>query len=242
MDTVKVYNLKGVSVGEVSLPELFDATPNNQVLAQYARVFLANQRQGTRSTKDRSEVRGHARKPYKQKGTGNARHGSKKAPSMRGGGIAHGPRPQNFSLKMAKSMRTNALISALAKQKPNCIALDSAEVAEIKTKTVQAFLTKTGLEGKVLFITGKTEKNFVKSARNLQQVNVSHIQVLNAFEVMNCKNIVLEKSAIEMLAENHSKTKVKAKKEVKVKAEKVTVVKKTTKQDIKSVNKLKKNK
>ncbi|MEI7603748.1 MAG: 50S ribosomal protein L4 [bacterium] len=196
---VNVYNLKGDVTGSVNLPEIFEIEPNEDLLSQYVRVYLANQRQGTRDTKDRSEVSGKARKPWKQKGSGNARHGSRKAPSWRGGGVAHGPKPQNFSLKMSKSMKFSALISAYAKQKENCVILENADLEEVKTKSVSEFIKKAGFAKNVLFITADVQKNLVMSSRNISIVKVSNAAVINAYDLLKYRNIVIEKKVLEMM-------------------------------------------
>ena len=199
MSDISIYNIKGESIDKMSLPAIFETEPNDQLMAQYVRVYLANQRQGTRDTKDRSEVNGKAKKPYKQKGTGHARHGSLKAPSMKGGGIAHGPKPYDFSLKMSKMMKKGALISALAKQKSSIKVLDSAKMEATKTKDVLNFLLKSESSNKVLFVTKEKQMNLVKSSRNLKNAKVSVVSDINAYMILNCETIVLEKDALSDL-------------------------------------------
>jgi large subunit ribosomal protein L4 len=226
---VNVYNLNGEVIEKVDLPEIFDIVPNDILLSQYVRVYLANQRQGTRSTKDRSQVNGRAKKPHKQKGTGSARHGSRKAPSMRGGGVAHGPRPQNFSLKMSKTQRFNALVSAYAKRKENCYVLSDSNIEIAKTKTVVNFLDKVNLNNSTLFVTTGVQKNLVLSSRNVQKVSVVTAATVNPYELMKATNIVIEKSVLDLM---HSPSEVEAKKgdtklkkDVEVKADKTVKTK-----------------
>lgn len=201
MSKANLYNLSGSMVGDVELPDIFDNIPNEQLLAQYVRVYLANQRQGSRDTKDRSEVSGKAKKPYKQKGTGRARHGSLKAPSMKGGGVAHGPKPANFSLKMSKTMKKLALISAFSKQKDGIKILESAKVEEIKTKLIKNFLTKADIKGSSLFITLDKQDKLVLSSRNLLKTQVSTVTGLNPYLLLHSKTLIIEKSALERISQ-----------------------------------------
>jgi large subunit ribosomal protein L4 len=207
--SAKIYNIQGEKVGDIDLPAFFDETPNETVLSQYVRVYLANQRQGTRKTKDRSEVTGRAGKPYKQKGTGRARHGSMKAPSMRKGGVAHGPRPQNFSLKMPKVMKSKALLFSYAKKKDDCIILDSAKLDIIKTRKIQDFLDKTNLNDSVLFVVSGKDENFFKSTKNVPNVIVANVSNLNAYNILSSKNIVIEKNVLESMLEAKPKKSIK---------------------------------
>ena len=208
MSKVNIYNLSGEVKGEIELPEIFNSTPNEQLIAQYIRVFLANQRQGTRATKDRSQVRGNAKKPYKQKGTGRARHGSLKAPSMKGGGIAHGPHPANFSLKMSKMMKKNALISALAKQKDNIKVLESGDLEKTQTKLLKEFLKVTDIQESSLFVTHEKRSNLVLSSRNLSKTAVTTVTGLNPYLLLNSKTLIIEKDALITLSKlNEPKVK-----------------------------------
>lgn len=219
----KIYNLTGEVVGNIDLPEIFEVTPNDQLLSQYVRVYLANQRHGTRDTKDRSDVSGRARKPYKQKGTGSARHGSRKAPSMRGGGVAHGPKPANFSLKMSKSMRTSALVSAYASQKDSVIILEDSTIKDVKTKTVTGFINKAKLVKSVLFITSVSNGNLVLSSRNIQNVKIITAANVSAYDVLKYRNIVVEKAVIEsMEVKNSEKIAIKEDVIINTKSKKVT--------------------
>lgn len=214
----KLYNLEGKDLGEITLPKLFEETPNDILLSQYVRVYLANNRQGTRKSKDRSEVRGKAGKPWKQKGTGRARHGSNKAPSMRGGGNAHAVQPQNFSLKLSKTMKGKALISAYASKKDDCIVLENPVMTEIKTKTLINFLDNVELNDTVLFIVENSDSNFVLSARNIPGVNVVNSALVNAYSILKANKIVIDKAILDTMNGDKLTEKTEEKKKIVKKA------------------------
>lgn len=203
--TAEVFDLTGKAVEKIELPkEIFDAKENKQLVAQSVRVYLANQRKGTLSTKSRGEVNISTRKIYKQKGTGRARHGAKSAPIFVGGGIAFGPKPRDFSLKFSQKMKKLALFSVLtAKQKEGSIKLLAGlEKAEPKTKNMEStfinmeFKPKTR---KILLVTTKEMEKVNKATRNLKGVKILNANLLNAYEALNNKNIFFAKEAIEVL-------------------------------------------
>lgn len=200
-----VYDLTGAKKGTVELSkEIFGAKPNEKLMAQAVRVYLVNQRQGTASTKTRGDVIGSTRKIYRQKGTGKARHGAIKAPIFVGGGIAFGPHPRNFELKMSKQMRRKALFSALSAQlaKEKVFAVDG-KASSGKTKEVfglfkkLSVLTKNNKAHKVLFVAN--EGNVVRSVKNIEGTNVLPASLINTYEVLNSNFIVFEKSAFEII-------------------------------------------
>jgi large subunit ribosomal protein L4 len=162
---------------------------------------LAAARQGTHSTKTRAEVRGGGAKPYRQKGTGRARHGSKKAPIFRGGGKAFGPKPRSFAIDLPKKVRALALRHALsAKAKSDTlIVIDTCELKEAKTKELKSRFAKLGF-GSVLIIDGATvPEGFARAARNLPQVDVLPVQGINVYDILRHEKLVLTKAAIEAL-------------------------------------------
>lgn len=203
-----VFSLAGEKSGTVTLPkEVFGAKINKALMAQAVRVYLANQRLGTVSTKTRGEVDGSSRKIYKQKGTGRARHGTLRAPIFVKGGVAHGPKPRDYSLKLPQKMKRVALISALSfKQKEGEIkVLSGLEKIGPKTKIMSTLLNKVSGEGqkrRTLLITSANPKDLVnvyKASRNIKNVEVLNADFLNVYEVLKHKNLLLMKEAIAVL-------------------------------------------
>lgn len=195
----KVLDIKGNTVEEITLTKgLFDIEPNVAVLAQYLRVYNSNQRQGTSKTKTRGEVSGGGIKPWKQKGTGRARVGSSRNPLWRHGGVAHGPRPQDWSLKLPKKMRRLAILSAISSlfTKEKLIILDQIKVKTPTTKEIEKILINLKLTGKTLIVLDTPEQDTIKSARNLSNVKTTLATTLNAFELMSSKNVIFLKAAL----------------------------------------------
>lgn len=213
--SLDVFDTKGKVVRSVDLPkEIFGAKINKQLLAQAVRVYLANQRKGTASTKDRGEVHGSTRKIYRQKGTGRARHGSKKAPIFVHGGIVFGPKPRDFSLKMSKKMKRLALFSALsAKKKANEIkAIKGLNSLEPKTRLMVEVLENLGINEKdkniLLVLSGKSTgelENIYRASRNIEGVHIMNAEMLNAYDALNNKLILLMESSINAMRERFLK-------------------------------------
>lgn len=198
----------GKQTGTTQLPkELFGAKINVALMNQYVHIYLTNQRQGTISTKTRSEVKGSTRKIYRQKGTGRARHGAKKAPIFVGGGITFGPKPRIFALSMNKKQKKLALVSALShalKEKKISGAQDAVLSIAPKTKIYVQFLKNAGLADKgVLFImpADKTEA-FMRASRNVQSSSFIEAKSLNAYEVLRARKIVLFESSVKTLVDH----------------------------------------
>jgi len=199
-----VYSLTGKVVGSVLLPkEIFAVKINDTAMSQAVRVYLANKRTGNPSTKGRGEVTGSTRKIYKQKGTGRARHGGIRAPLFVGGGIAFGPKPHDFSLKMPQKMKKAALFSALStKLKDNEIKiLTGLEKIEPKTKIVADALSKLAvINSKILLITPSSAfDNVYKAGRNIRGVNILPAGLINTYEVLDNKMIILMKDSIDSI-------------------------------------------
>lgn len=198
---VDVYNTKGKVVGKISLPkEIFAAKINEKLMAQAVRVYLANQRQGTASTKTRGEVAGSTRKVYRQKGTGRARHGSVRAPIYVHGGIAFGPKPRDFSLQLPKKMRRLALFSALsmkARDKALYI-IDGLEKIEPKTKNVTDVLKRLQMseKEKILLILSKQSDSIKRAARNIEKLDILPTQLINTYEVLAHPKLIVIKEAL----------------------------------------------
>jgi large subunit ribosomal protein L4 len=202
-----VLNNKGDVVSNISLSEiLFGKEANSDLVAQYIRVYLTNQRVGNASTKTRGEVSGSGKKPYKQKGTGNARRSSLRTPLARGGGITFGPKPRKFRLEMPRKMRIGALLNVLSSRlaSNNMFILNSFGTSDIKTKQVLEILESIKLAGtKTLIITSEKDDNVLKSARNIDRVSVRMVKNLNAYDVISHKNILFLEDSIKSLEDKY---------------------------------------
>ncbi len=206
--TMDFFDMKGKVEEKVHLPkEIFGAKINNQLMAQAVRVYLANQRMGTASTKTRGEVSGSTRKIWAQKHTGRARHGSRKAPIFVGGGIVFGPTHRDFSLKLSKKMKRLALFSSLTSKFKNgeIKGITGFEKIDPKTKLMALALKNLGIsdkDKKVLLITPSSEKDFenvYRASRNIKNINILNASMLNAYEVLNNKLIVLMKESLGII-------------------------------------------
>lgn len=204
MPNLDVLNMMGSKVGEIQLNDtVFGAEVNKEVLHQVVVNYLANQRQGTQSAKTRAEVRGGGRKPFRQKGTGNARQGTIRAPHFSGGGVVFAPKPRDYSYVLPKKVKRAALRSALSAKVANneLIVLDALEMAVPRTKEMITVLKNIGVTGKALLVTLDKNDNVVFSANNLQGVKTSFVGQLNVYEILNHTSLVLTKAAVEKLEE-----------------------------------------
>ncbi len=207
MAKVKVYNMQAEEVGQVNLPDdLFAVEYNEPLIHEVVVAYNANQRQGTKSTLTRSEVRGHAKKPWRQKGTGRARQGSTKGPQWRGGGVVFAPKPRDFSKKVNKQKKRYALLSALSTKLKDgqVVVLDKFAFESPKTKDAQAFLNAFKFEGSVLVVNDANDKNIKLSTANIPSLSIEEASDLNAYEVVASKNIVLTESAIKQIEEAYA--------------------------------------
>ncbi len=201
---VLVYNMKGEKVSEMELNDaIFAIEPNQVVLHEAVKNHLANRRQGTQSTLTRSEVRGGGAKPWRQKGTGTARQGAIRAPQWIKGGIALGPKPRSYSYRLNKKTKRLAMVSALAAkaQANEIIVIDNIEMSEIKTKAFVAFLSALKAEGKSMVVMPEVNKNVVKSAANIPTVMTTISSTLNVYDILNNKNFIVDKKALEKIQE-----------------------------------------
>ena len=204
MPTAVLYNMQGAKIGDVELnAALFGAEVNKAVLHETVVNYLANQRQGTQSTKTRTEVAGGGAKPFRQKGTGRARQGSTRAPQWIKGGVALGPKPRDYSYTINKKVKKLAMVSALsAKAAEECVmVIEDLKMDEIKTKTVADMLKAMGVDGKALIVTNEMEKNVYLSARNIKGVTPTYVDVLNTYEVLKHDKFVISKDAIAKIEE-----------------------------------------
>lgn len=204
MGKMNVINLNGEKVKDINLNKnVFDCEANEIVLKKAIDLQLASLRQGTQRTKSRAEVSGGGRKPYKQKGTGNARQGSIRAPHYRGGGVALSINPRSYTFKMNKKERALALRSALSlkAQEKKLVIVDSLEMSSLKTKDIKAMLNKLNITGKVLFVTSNDAENLYMGSRNLNKVNVILAEELNVFDIVNSDTLVIDEAAVAAIEE-----------------------------------------
>ncbi len=206
MPIVNLYNMNGEVISEINLAdEIFGSDKiNDTVIHQVVKMQLANKRQGTQSTLTRTEVRGGGKKPYRQKGTGNARQGSIRAPQYRKGGVVFAPKPRDYSFAVPKKVKRLALKGALAsKVVENTLkVVDNISVDEIKTKTVVTMLNKLNVAGKkTMVLIEKNDEKFVKSARNIPGVIISFVETINVVDLLNYDNLIASKAAINTIEE-----------------------------------------
>ncbi len=204
MPKIDVYNMEGKKVSDVELKEeIFGIVPNETVVHTVVTNYLANQRQGTQSTKTRSEVSGGGRKPWRQKGTGRARQGSIRAPHWIKGGIALGPKPRSYSYRINKKEKKLAVRSILSSKvlENELVILDKIELAEIKTKNMVNVLNNLKVEGKVLIVLPEKNQNVQLSSRNIEGVKTSLVDSINAYELLKYNKLVLTLDAVKKIEE-----------------------------------------
>ena len=203
-----VMDMSGKKVSEIGLSDaIFGIEPNERVMHAAVVNFLANQRQGTQSTKTRSEVSGGGIKPWRQKGTGRARQGSTRSPQWTHGGIALGPKPRDYSYRLNKKVKRLALFSALsAKAKAgDVVVIEKFDLPEYKTKTVAAMLAAVGATGKSLIVAPEVDSKLVKSAGNIAGVKTSVATALNVYDILNAGKFVMSVDAAKKLEEVFAK-------------------------------------
>ncbi len=200
---VDVLNMEGKKVGDVELNEnVFGVEVNDVVVHSVLVNFLANQRQGTQSTKTRAEVRGGGRKPWKQKGTGRARQGSIRAPQWTKGGIALGPKPRSYRYKVPKKMRQLAIKSVLTSKvkEGNLIVVDKLELNDIKTKEMVKVLNNLKAN-KALVMLNEKNLNVQASARNIENVKTTLVETINVYDLLKYNTLVLTQDAVKKIEE-----------------------------------------
>jgi len=204
MPSIDVYNVEGKKVSSVDLKEeIFGIEPNEAVVHSVLVNFLANQRQGTQSTKTRAEVRGGGRKPWRQKGTGRARQGSIRAPQWIKGGIALGPKPRSYKYTVNKKERRLAIKSLLSSKvlENELTVVDAFNFDSIKTKQMVNALTNLKVEGKTLIVLPEKNENVQKSARNIENVKTLQVNTINVYDLLKYKNLVLTLDTVKKLEE-----------------------------------------
>ena len=201
---VKVFNTKAEEIGNMNLADsVFGVEYNEALIHQAIVAYLANQRQGTKSTLTRSEVRGGGIKPWRQKGTGRARQGSIRAVQWIKGGIAFAPKPRDFSKKMNKKAKTGAFLSALSQKVANneLVVVDEIKLAEPKTRLVAEILNNFKYEKRTLFVVAEKDDALLRAGRNIEKLTISVADLLNVYEVVVNANIVITKDAIKKIEE-----------------------------------------
>ena len=204
MPKVDVYDIKGKKVSDVELAEaIFGIEPNEAIVHSVLVNYLANQRQGTQSTKTRAEVRGGGKKPWRQKGTGRARQGSIRAPQWIKGGIALGPKPRDYSYKINKKERQLAIKSVLSSKilENNIVVVDKLDLKEIKTKNMVKTLENLNVEGKTLIVLPEKNLNVQASARNIEGVKTTLTNTINVYDLLKYKNLVITLDTVKKLEE-----------------------------------------
>ncbi|MBO8136884.1 MAG: 50S ribosomal protein L4 [Desulfotomaculum sp.] len=204
MPKVAVYNINGEQVGEADLNDsVWGIEPNEHVLHEAVLMQLAGQRLGTHDTKTRAEVRGGGRKPWRQKGTGRARHGSIRSPIWRGGGIVFGPHPRNYKYKLPKKVRRIAMKSALSTKVKNgdILVLDNLTLDQPKTKDMVNILNNLKVDAKALVVTAEKDENVIKSARNIPGVKPLKAEGLNVYDLLLHDKLVITKDAVTKVEE-----------------------------------------
>jgi large subunit ribosomal protein L4 len=204
MPNMKVVDMAGKEVGEITLADsVFAVEPNEVVLHSYVRAYLMNQRQGTQSTLTRTEVSGGGKKPWKQKGTGRARQGSTRAPQWTHGGVALGPKPRTYKVSINKKVKKIAAISALSAKVAagEMIVVDKIEAAEYKTKTMVAMLSAIGASKKTLVVLPEVDAKVIKSFANIEGVKTTQASNVNVYDILNCDSFVVVSDAAKKLEE-----------------------------------------
>ena len=204
MPKVDVYNIEGKKVSDIELQEnIFGIIPNEAVVHSVLVNYLANQRQGTQSTKTRSEVSGGGRKPWKQKGTGRARQGSIRATQWIKGGIALGPKPRSYTYRVNKKEKRLAIKSVLSSKviDNDLVVVDKLEFDEIKTKNMVNVLSNLKVEGKILVMLADKNVTVEKSARNIEGVKTSSVNTINVYDLLKYKKLVITLDTVKKLEE-----------------------------------------
>ncbi|NLM11583.1 MAG: 50S ribosomal protein L4 [Clostridiaceae bacterium] len=204
MPKVDVYNMKGEVVGEINLSDDIFGVKVNEVAMHTAVVNqLANKRQGTQSTKTISEVRGGGRKPWRQKGTGRARHGSIRSVQWKGGAVAFAPKPRNYRYSIPKKVKRLALKSALTTKvlNGNIIVLDELVLNEIKTKEFVKVLNNLNVNESALVVLPEVDEKVVKSARNVPDIKTALVNTINTYDILKHQKFIITKDAVAKVEE-----------------------------------------
>ena len=203
MAKLDIYNLSGAVTGSIDLSDdIFGIEPNQYAIAAVIRNQLANRRQGTSSTKTRSEVRGGGKHPYRQKGTGRARHGSTRSAQYVGGGIIFGPKPRDYSYTVPKKIKRLAMKSALSSKfaDKKIIVVDDLDLGEIKTAKMVDALKALGTDNALVVMSEKND-NVILSSRNIPDVKTALVNTINVFDILKYDSLLVSKAAVEKIQE-----------------------------------------
>ncbi len=204
MPKIDVYDIKGKKVSDVELNEdIFGIEPNEEIVHSVLVNYLANQRQGTQSTKTRAEVRGGGKKPWRQKGTGRARQGSIRAPQWIKGGIALGPKPRSYKYRVNKKEKRLAIKSVLSSKvlENQLVVVDKIPFKEIKTKNMVEALNSLKVEGKTLILLPEKNEIVQKSARNIENVKTTLVNTINVYDLLKYNNLVVTLDTVKKIEE-----------------------------------------
>ena len=204
MANVKVYNMQGAAVGEISLAdEVFGVEVHTSAMHAVVRAYLNAQRQGTQSAKTRGEVRGGGRKIYRQKGTGNARHHGNRAPQFRHGGVVFAPKPRDYYIAVPKKVRRLAFKSAMTAKlnAGDIIVVDEIALKEGKTKLMAQVLKNLKAERKALVVLPERDENVVRATGNLAEAGIAYVNTLNVYDILNAGKVILTKAATQSVEE-----------------------------------------
>ncbi|HCC69188.1 MAG TPA: 50S ribosomal protein L4 [Nitrospiraceae bacterium] len=204
MPEIALLNKENKPVGKIDMPQdIFSAEVRKDILHEVVQNYLANQRQGTASTKTKGLVSGGGKKPWKQKGTGRARAGSNRSPIWRGGGIVFGPQPRAYSYKLPKKVRWIALNSALSAKfsDKEVTVVEDLSMPEPKTKRIISILNSLGLTGSILIVIPEKDRTLELAARNIPDVKLERVEELNPYVILSYSRLLLTKGAVEKMME-----------------------------------------
>ena len=204
MANVKVYNMQGAAVGEMTLSDdVFGVEAHVPAMHAVVRAYMNAQRQGTKSALTRTEVRGGGRKIYRQKGTGNARHHGRRAPQFTHGGVVFAPKPRDYRISVPKKVRRLAMKSALSCKVSDAelVVVDKIELAEAKTKNVVSMLKALGADKKALIVTADADPMVVRASNNISGVKTTFVGSLNVVDILNCDKMIVSQDAVKRVEE-----------------------------------------
>ena len=204
MPSIQVLNMQGKAAGELNLSdEIFAVKPNVAAMHLVVRSILANKRQGTQSALTRGNVRGGGRKIYRQKGTGNARHHSNRAPQFRHGGVVFAPQPRDYVVNVPKKVRRLAMKSALSSKlsSGDIIVVDNISLSEVKTKVVAKMLKDLGVEKKALLVTAGPDENLIRASRNVETLSGANVNTLNVYDILRAGKLIIVQDAVKGIEE-----------------------------------------
>ena len=204
MASTKILNIMGQECGTIKLNDsVFKAEYNEALIHQVVVAHLANLRQGTKSALTRTEVRGHAKKPWRQKGTGRARQGSTKAPQWRGGGVAFAPKPRDFSKKVNKEAKRVAFRSAISTKlaEKELVVLENLDIKDAKTKSMIEVMKNLSLDKTAVFVIKGENENVLRASGNIPNVEVTSSDLLNVYDIVKCDKLVVTADAIKSIEE-----------------------------------------